>query len=132
MPASSALATGSSKAVGSVMQTAMPSTFALMAVFIALTISLVMLFSDPVNWKSHPRRAQASSMPYLVGTKNGFVVTWLTNVNFHLGWEGKLPCPPPVDEVVPFEQASRNPGIVAPAAAQAAPRRSWRRLGRGH
>ena len=27
----------------------------------------------------------ASAAPYWVGTKNGFVVTWLMNANFHLG-----------------------------------------------
>src|SRR5262245_60312911 len=69
-------------------------------------------------------------MPYWVGTKNGLVVTWLTKTNFHLGWAGKLPWPPPPD-VEPVAQASRKPGTVAPAATQAAPRRSWRRLGRG-
>jgi hypothetical protein len=30
-------------------------------------------------------------MPYCVGTKNGLVVTWLTNTKFHLGWLGKFP-----------------------------------------
>jgi hypothetical protein len=32
--------------------------------------------------------AQASAAPYCVGTKNGFVVTWLMNANFHFGWLG--------------------------------------------
>src|ERR1041385_9543135 len=69
-------------------------------------------------------------MPYWVGTKNGLVVTWLTNTNFHFGWQGKLPWPPPPEAALLWH-ASRKAGIVAPAVAHAAPRRSWRRLGRG-
>jgi hypothetical protein len=30
-------------------------------------------------------------MPYWVGVKNELSVTWFTNVNFHLGVDGKLP-----------------------------------------
>src|SRR5258708_37351716 len=129
MPASSALATGSSNAVGPGMHTAMASAFAVMAAFIASTISLVIEFFEPVNWESQPRSALASWRPYCVGTKNGFVVTWLTNTNFHLGWDGKLPWPAPA--VALLEQASRNPGTAAPAVGHAAPRRKARRLGRG-
>ena len=39
---------------------------------------------------------QASSAPYFVGTKNGLVVTWLTNVNLSLLLDGpKTPLVPP-------------------------------------
>jgi hypothetical protein len=30
-------------------------------------------------------------MPYCVGTKNGFVVTWQIETNFHLGCDGSVP-----------------------------------------
>jgi hypothetical protein len=30
-------------------------------------------------------------MPYCVGTKNGFVVTWQITTNFHLGCDGSVP-----------------------------------------
>ena len=33
-------------------------------------------------------------MPYWVGVKNGFVVTWLTKTNLYFGVAGKLPAPP--------------------------------------
>ena len=38
-----------------------------------------------------PSSAAESAMPYWVGVKNELSVTWLTNVNFHLGVVGKLP-----------------------------------------
>ena len=38
-----------------------------------------------------PSSAAASAMPYWVGVKNVLSVTWFTNVNFHLGVDGKLP-----------------------------------------
>ena len=61
------------------------------AVFIALTISLTLEFSEPVHWYEQPSSLQASSAPYLVGTKNGFVVTWLTSTNFGLPSLLKMP-----------------------------------------
>ena len=73
------------QAVGSMIATAMPSALAAMAAFIALTISVTELVSEPVHWYLHPTRATASWMPYWVGTKNGLVVTWLTNTKFHWG-----------------------------------------------
>src|SRR3954453_13890926 len=68
-----------------------------MAVFMALTISLTFEFSDPVHWYEQPSSLQASSAPYLVGTKNGLVVTWLTSTNFCFLLEPKMPPPPPLD-----------------------------------
>src|SRR4051812_18673279 len=50
----------------------------------ALTISLTFDVSEPVHWYEQPSSLHASSAPYLVGTKNGFVVTWLTRTNFSL------------------------------------------------
>src|SRR6185437_7874153 len=85
MPASSALLTGSLKASLSTTATAIPLAFALIAVFMALTISATIEFCDPVHWNSVPSSADASWAPYWVGVKNGFVVTWQTNTNFHFG-----------------------------------------------
>jgi hypothetical protein len=48
----------------------------------------------------------ASSAPYFVGTKNGFVVTWLTRTNFSFGCEPKTPAagvPAAAAVVVPVE-----------------------------
>src|SRR5689334_8342592 len=76
---------GPSKADLSVTAMAMPSALALIAVLTADTILPTSAFSSPVHWKEQLTRAHASSAPYCVGTKNGFVVTWLTNTNLHLG-----------------------------------------------
>ena len=85
MPADSAAFTGSLNAVGSMIETAIPSALAAMAAFIALTISETLLVAEPVHWYLHPTMETASWMPYWVGTKNGLVVTWLTNTKFHWG-----------------------------------------------
>src|SRR5579884_1552966 len=128
MPAASARSTGSLKAVGSTIATAMPSALAAMAAFIALTICPASLFSEPVHWYLQPSSAQASWMPYWVGTKKGFVVTWLTKTKFHWGCGGKLPSVLPDDvdvfadpEVVPLlppPQAANNAGMERPPAAE--------------
>src|SRR5215208_5395955 len=73
----------------------MPLALPEMAVFIASTISETTDCSEPVHWDVVPSRACASSMPYWVGMKNGFVVTWLTKTKFHSGVFGKLPPDPP-------------------------------------
>src|ERR1044072_742211 len=83
MSASSALFVGPLNALVSTSATAMPSALELMALFIALTIWRPFLLPEPVHWYVQPSSLQASSAPYLVGTKNGFVVTWLTNVNLN-------------------------------------------------
>ncbi len=46
-------------------------------------------FAEPVHCELQSSRAQASCRPYCVGTKNGLVVTWLTNTSFQrgCGWE---------------------------------------------
>src|SRR3954471_10724113 len=69
----------------------MPFAPPVMAVFMALTISLTFAVSDPVHWYEQPSSLHASSAPYLVGTKNGFVVTWLTKTNFGLPLDLKIP-----------------------------------------
>src|ERR1017187_1243053 len=88
MPAASARLVGAMKAFPSMTGTPMPSTLALMAAFIALTISLTIEFTDPTHWYLQLNKSQASWAPYRVGTKNSLVVTWLTNVNVHVGCDG--------------------------------------------
>src|SRR6266545_3537136 len=70
---------------------AAPSALPEIAVLVAFTISATFDSFEPVNWNSQLSSAQASWAPYWVGVKNGLVVTWLTNTNFHLGVEGKSP-----------------------------------------
>src|SRR3954467_6918995 len=122
MPASSALSVGALNAFGSTRQTAMPSAFAEMAAFIALTISLTSAVFEPVHWNVVLTSALASSMPYCVGVKNGFVVTWLTNTNLYFGVTGKLPAPP-VEAAAPslLLLSSLDLPQAASAAASARP-----------
>src|SRR5215211_4681925 len=91
MPAARASSTGALKAFLSTTARAIPSALAEIAVLVALTISATIESLDPVHWKSQLSRAQASWAPYWVGVKNGLVVTWQTNTNFHFGVEGKSP-----------------------------------------
>src|SRR2546421_10326101 len=94
MPLPSARLVGSTKASLSVSATAIPSTLLLIAVSMALAIWATLPFSDPVHCGSgRPSSAAASASPVLVGTKKEFVVTWLTNTNFHPGVLGNLPTP---------------------------------------
>src|SRR5215211_4770989 len=91
MPAARASSTGALKAFLSTTARAIPSALAEIAFLVALTISATIESLDPVHWNSQLRRAQASWAPYWVGVKNGLVVTWQTNTNFHFGVEGKSP-----------------------------------------
>src|ERR1700740_77804 len=51
-----------------------------------------MEFCEPPHFGvGRPSSAAASLVPEMVGTKNRFVVTWLTNQNCHAGALGKLP-----------------------------------------
>src|SRR4051794_16432186 len=75
----------------------------------ALTISLTLEFSDPVHWYEQPSSLQASSAPYLVGTKNGLVVTWLTNVNLGLPVSPKMPL-----AGVPLSDAALDVDLLLP------------------
>jgi hypothetical protein len=88
------LFTGSLNAALSTTARARPLVCPVTAVLTASTISATTEFCDPVHWYSAPRSLHASSAPYCVGVKNGLVVTWQTNVNFHLGVLGKLPAVP--------------------------------------
>src|ERR1041385_5014983 len=88
MPFLSAALIGASNADLSTTQTAMPSALALTAALNARSISPTTGFSDPGHVYEQLTSAQASAAPYCVGTKNGLVVTWLTNANFHLGCLG--------------------------------------------
>src|SRR5687767_11112693 len=94
MPASSARSTGSPKASLSTTANARPSALLVIAVLQASTISATTELTEPVHWYSVPSSLLASSAPYWVGTKNGFVVTWQTKLNFHFGVCGKLPTAP--------------------------------------
>src|SRR3712207_4640499 len=118
---SSAFWIGSLNASGSTTETAMPSALAEMAEFIASTISLTTEVSDPVHCDLVPNSACASSIPYCVGTKNGLVVTWLTNTKLYSGVSGKLP-PDPPDPPPPWLAcwaSGLHPLINSPAPASA-------------
>ena len=124
MPASSALSTGSVNADLSTTASARPSALPLIAVFVALTISATTESFDPVHWNAAPSSAHASAAPYCVGVKNGFVVTWQTKTNFHLGVFGKLPDAPraPARFVragtaarAPASRAAASEALVRPA-----------------
>src|SRR5690242_442402 len=88
MPFARACLIGASNAFLSTTATAMPSALALTAALNALSISPTSAFVEPVHVYEQLTSAQASAAPYWVGTKNGFVVTWLTNANFHFGCVG--------------------------------------------
>src|SRR5262245_3375838 len=88
IPLARARLIGASNAFASVTATAIPAAFALIAALNALIIVPTLPSSAPVHWYAQLTSAQASAAPYWVGTKNGFVVTWLTNTNFHFGCFG--------------------------------------------
>src|SRR5580698_3205415 len=88
MPAANARSVGALNALGSMIGTAMALALAAIAAFIALTISATSELAEPVHWWSQPSSRQASSRPYWVGTKNGLVVTWLTNTKRQRGRPG--------------------------------------------
>ena len=84
---------------------------------------------EPVHWYEAARSAQASAAPYCVGVKNGFVVTWLTNTNFHFGVSGKSPTPLPdllVSLLLSAEQADSKAAAAAEALSIPAPLNSRR------
>src|SRR5512132_3313191 len=109
IPASSAFLVGASNALASIRQTQIPSAPAEIAVFMAETICPTSLVSEPVHWCSVLKIAPMSSIPYWVGTKNGFVVTWLTKTHFHFGVSGYLPTPL-AELLPPPPQAARSAG----------------------
>src|SRR5207237_2309700 len=89
MPLPSARLIGASNADLSTTQMAIPSAFALTAALNAVSISPTSAFVEPPQVKVTAKIELASEAPYWVGTKKGFVVTWLTNANFHFGCFGK-------------------------------------------
>src|SRR6266576_2197973 len=132
MPACMALATGVLNAVALITATAMPLAFAEIAAFVALTICGTLELADPVqDGLGRPSSAAASASPYWVGTKNGLVVTWLTNANFHAGVFGKSP----TVLLAAFAVVLDEPHAVSSAAAAAlalispVPASSLRRVG---
>src|SRR3954468_20926337 len=131
MPASRALSTGARNAVLSTTATAMPSAFAEIAEFSELIICGTTESCEPVHWKSQPSSAQASRAPYWVGVKNGLVVTWLTNTNFHFGVAGNAATPPWATEPASFllseEHAASSADAAAAALTMPAPPRRRRR-----
>ena len=132
MPASSAFSVGSLNAFRSTRQTAMPSTLPEIAVFIALTISPTSAVLDPVHWNVVFSSAHASSMPYCVGTKNGFVVTWLTNTNRYFGVAGKFPAPAAPSSGVLARLAARGERKAQRSGASAGQRHAARDAVRAH
>src|SRR5450755_2960641 len=92
MPADSALEVGAVNAVELITATAIPSALPEMAVCMYWTICGTADVAEPPHFGlGMPSSAAASAKPYWVGTKNGFVVTWLTNQKFHAGVFGKSP-----------------------------------------
>ena len=98
----------------------MPSAFALIALLKALTIWLTLLLSEPVHWYVQPSSLHASCAPYRVGTKNGFVVTWLTNTNLNFFCDPNTVLEPEPDDaeapLPPLPQA-----VMSSEASPAAP-----------
>ena len=131
MPASSACWIGSLNASRSTSATAMPSAWPAIAASKALTISAISEVSEPVHWNVVPSSADASSMPYCVGVKNGLVVTWQMNTKFHSGVSGKLPgrrsrCGDPPAATRPAPLAASIPPAAAIPAFRSTVRREWR------
>src|SRR6478735_453158 len=81
-----ASAVGASKAVGSMIETAIPSTSRPIAFRIVLTISPTSLDTEPVHSTDALISPAASYEPFFAGTKNGLVSAWFTNTNRQRGW----------------------------------------------
>src|SRR4051794_35649251 len=85
MSRESASAVGASNAVGSMIETAIPSTPRLIARRIVRTISPTSLDTEPVHSTDALIRPAASYEPFFAGTKNGFVSAWLTKAKRQRG-----------------------------------------------
>src|SRR5690242_4269511 len=111
----------------------MPSALPEIAVFMYWTICGTLEVVEPPHLGTGmPSSAAASWKPYWVGTKNGFVVTWFTNQNCHLGVAGKFPAVSaaallllPPDE----EQAASSAVAAALALTSPVPFSRRRRVG---
>src|SRR3954447_14824818 len=81
-----ASAVGASKAVGSMIENAIPSAPRLIAFRIVRTISPTSLETEPVHSTDALIRPAASYDPFFAGTKKGFVSAWFTKTNRQRGW----------------------------------------------
>src|ERR1700734_2687283 len=134
MPVFIALDTGLVNELESISVVAMPAALADTAALICDTICEATELVDPVHFGlGRPSSAAASAMPYWVGTKKLFVVTWLTNQNCHAGVFGKLPAteaPEVVLAVVPEElHAASRAEAAAVALTSPVPFSNRRRVG---
>src|ERR1700759_771826 len=141
MPACRALLMGAVNAVAETTVVAMPGELAVIAAWRADSMGEVVgwVGRAPVQaGVGRPRIAAASAMPYWVGVKNELSVTWFTNVNFHLGVDGKLPSAAPAgpdrpvgDGVLELDELHAAISAEAPAVAlnRPAPSISRRREG---
>src|SRR5579862_7477379 len=119
MPACIAAATGVANDLSPglllMTQVAMPLALAATAVLMADVISEMMEFCEPVHFGvGMPSKAAASASPDCVGTKNRFVVTWLTKQNCHAGTEGKLPAAATAAEAEPLLELLELPELLEP------------------
>src|SRR5882757_5801618 len=120
MPLANARLVGSTKALSSVSAMAMPSALLVTAVSKALAISETLPPCEPVHCGSgRPSSAAASASPDLVGTKNEFVVTWLTNTNRQGGVLGNFPAP--LAAVLLWAPAQAASSVLAATAPPPAP-----------
>src|SRR5579863_5391869 len=136
MPALMASPTGVVKVVSVGLElitvVAMPLAFAAMAVFMYDTISVGSEVAEPPHFGvGSPSSAAASFLPKIVGTKNGFVVTWLTNQNSQAGTFGKFPARflAALAGVLDDPQAVSRAEAAAVALNRPVPASSLRRVG---
>src|SRR5882757_6934383 len=138
MPFCMALATGLVNAVELMAARAMPAAPAATAVSKLETIWEMIEFSEPPQTGvGSPSSEAASAIPYWVGVKNAFVVTWLTKKNFHAGVFGKLPAaaaavdvdPPVLVLLLDEVHAARRAEAAAVALTRPVPASSLRRDG---
>src|SRR5215471_1237760 len=135
MPASIAFLTGVVNDVALITVVAMPLALAEIAVLKYVTISVASEFVDPPNFGAgRSSSAAASFMPFWVGTKNRFVVTWLTNQNSHAGVFGKFPAVAfavllSLAEVPDEPHAASSAEAAAVALTSPVPLISFRRVG---
>src|SRR2546428_7867277 len=99
----------------------MPSALPEIAVFMYWTICGTLEVVEPPHLGTGMSSSAAASWkPYWVGTKNGFVVTWFTNQNCHLGVVGKLPAALVAVEL-PLDEEQAASSAVAAALALTSP-----------
>ena len=96
------------------------------------------LIDPPHFGVGRPSSLAASLIPFWVGTKNGFVVTWLTNQNCQAGVAGKFPATAFADDAAAVGaalleldevQAAMSAEAAAVALNSPAPSISRRRVG---